>query len=106
MTELFCGQDKVDDAGCNGAAGHGGVFGLLWVLHQNDAAGLLHRANADGAVRSRSAQDDRKTVTQAFGKRTKEHVDRRSLSPRLIELHRRNLMINQLESPIGWNDIN
>jgi hypothetical protein len=59
-------QDEIGDAGRDGASRHRGVFGLVGILHQDDAAGFLDRAHADRAVRTGAAQDDGETVAELF----------------------------------------
>src|SRR6185437_9143474 len=39
----------------DGASRHGGIFGLVGFLYEDDAAGFLDGAHADGAVRSGAA---------------------------------------------------
>jgi hypothetical protein len=50
MTEVLSGQYEIGNSRGDRAARHGGILSLLRVLHQNDAAGFLHRTHADSAV--------------------------------------------------------
>ena len=65
-------QHEIRWTGGDGAARHRGIFGLVRVLHQDDAAGFLDGAHADGAVRTGAAQNDGEAVAEPFGERTKE----------------------------------
>src|SRR5215467_9796520 len=70
MAKVLRRHYEIDNAALDRAAGHRGIFSLLWVLHQNDAAGFLHRAHSNGTVRASSAKDDRKSGAKPFGERT------------------------------------
>jgi hypothetical protein len=50
LDEVGNGCDKIDHAGRNRASRHRRVFGFLRVLHEDDAACLLHGANAECAI--------------------------------------------------------
>ena len=98
-------HDEVGDAGGDGAARHRGIFGLVRVLYEDDAARLLDGAHADGAVRAGAAQDDREAVAEPFRERAEEQVDRGALTARLVEFQRRNLVIDDLQPAVRRNDV-
>ena len=59
------------------------LFGLIGVLYENDAARLLHGANADRAVGAAAGKNDREAVSVLRRKRTEEQVDGRPQPSRL-----------------------
>ena len=81
------------------------VFGLVRILHQNDAAGLLDGAHPDGAVRAGAGQDDRETVAVLRGQRAEEQIDRRALAARLVEPAVEISWSEMLQAAIGRNDV-
>src|SRR6185312_5723497 len=105
LGEIEYRQHEVGDAGGDGASRHGGIFGLVGFLYEDDAAGFLDGAHADGAVRSGAAQDYREAVAEALRHGTEEQIDRRALAARLVELQRRDLVIDHLQPPVGRNDV-
>ena len=62
LREIARRQHEVRHSGRDDAARHGGPFGLVWVLHQNDAACLLDGANADRAVGASATQNNSETI--------------------------------------------
>jgi hypothetical protein len=98
-------HDEVGDAGGDGATRHRSVLGLLRILHQDDAAGFFDRAGADRAVRTGAAQDDGKPVAKLLRERTEEQVDRGPMAARLVEPERGNFVVDQLQPPVGRNDV-
>ena len=98
-------QDEVGEARRDDAARHRAVFGLLRVLHDDDAAGLLDRLDSDRAVRSRAGQDDGEIVAPLRGERAEKEVDRRPLPARLVELGQRQMPVGDDELAVGRDDI-
>ena len=98
-------QDEVGEARRDGAARHRAVFGLLRVLHQDDAAGLLDRPDPDRAVRSRAAEDDGEVVAPLRGERTEKQVDRRPPPARLVEFGERQVLVGDEQLTVGRDDI-
>ena len=94
-------HDDVGAARGDRAARHGAVFGLVGVLYENDAARLLHGANADRAVRAAARQNDREAVSVLRRERTEEQVDGRPKPSRLVERRRRDLTPVDAQLPIG-----
>ena len=103
--ELARGQDKVRRAGSNRAARHRGIFGLVGILHQNNAAGFLDGARAKRAVRTGTAENDGEPVAQLLSQRTEQKIDRQSPAARLVEMQRLDLVIDYLQSAVRRNDI-
>src|SRR5262249_60769709 len=85
LGEIAHRKHEIGDAGCYRTARHRGVFGLVRVLHQDDATGFLHSADADRAVRCCAAQDYGKAIADPFGDRAEEEVYWRALAARLAE---------------------
>src|SRR5262249_32652503 len=81
-------QDEIRYSGRDRAARHRGVFGLVRILHQDDAAGFLDGPHADGTIGAGAGQNDREAVAVLFGQRSEKQVDRRALSARFVELRR------------------
>ena len=98
-------QDEVGEAGRNGAARHRAVFGLFRVLHQNDAAGLLHCLDADRAVRSGAGEDDGEIVAPLRRERAEEQIDRRPVPTRFVEFGDRQMLVGDQKLPVGRNDV-
>ena len=105
LCEITRRQNKIRNAHSDGAARHRGIFRFAWILDENDAAGFLHRAHTQRAVRSGAAEDDGKAVAELFGKRPEEQIDGRAVAARLVEFARRNFVIDHLQLPIRRNDI-
>lgn len=57
--QLPCRRDDVDEPRCDGAAGHAVELGRGGLLHEHDAAGLLHVPEPEGSVRPHPRQDHR-----------------------------------------------
>ena len=99
------GQDEVGEPRGDRAARHRSVFGLVRVLHEDDAACFLDRLEADRAVRAGACEDDGEAIAVLLGERPKEKVDRRSSPSRTVELVGRDLVIGNSQVPIRRNDI-
>ena len=80
------GEDEVGEPRGDRAARHRSVFGLVRVLHEDDAACFLDRLEADRAVRAGACEDDGEAIAVLLGERPKEKVDRRSSPSRTVEL--------------------
>jgi hypothetical protein len=65
--ELSHRQHDVRDLGRDHGAGHGLVQRLARVLHQDEAAGVLHGARAEHAVGAAARQDHGEAVAVALG---------------------------------------
>ena len=74
--ELRRRQDKVDQAGGNGAARHRLKFCLLGTLHHDHPAVLLDGLYAQGAVRAAAGKQDASAVGMSLGQGAKKHVNR------------------------------
>jgi hypothetical protein len=70
--EIAHRHDEIGNAGGNGTARHRGIFSLIRILNQDNAAGFLHRAHAYRAIRASATQDDGETVAKLFGERAEE----------------------------------
>ena len=91
-------QDEIGDARRDRAARHRAVFGLFRVLHQDDPARLLHRLDADRAVRPGAGEDDGEIVAALRGERAEEQVDRRALPARLVEFGQRQMLVGDQQA--------
>jgi hypothetical protein len=100
------GQDEVGQPRGDRAARHRSVFGLVRVLHEDDAACFLDGLEADCAVRAGARENDREAIAALLGQRPEEKVDRRSLPARIVEFVGRDLVIRDPQVPIRRNDIN
>jgi hypothetical protein len=98
-------EHEVGNAGSDRTARHGGVFGLLRILDDDDTARFLHRLDADRAVRPRARQHHGESVAMLLGKRAEEGVDRRADAARLIEFGCDHLVIGDLQAPVRRNYI-
>ena len=99
------GQDEVGEPRGDRAARHRSIFGLVGVLHEDDAACFLDRLEADRAVRAGAREDDGEAIAVLLGERPEEKVDRRSSPSRTVEFVRRDLVIGNSQVPIRRNDI-
>ena len=99
------GQDEVGEPRGDRAARHRSVFGLVRVLHEDDAACFLDGLEAARAIRAGAREDDGEAIAVLLGERTKEKVDRRSLPSRIVELVGRDLVIGDSQVPIRRNDV-
>ena len=99
------GQDEVGEPRGDRAARHRSVFGLVRVLHEDDAACFLDRLEADRAIRAGAREDDGEAIAVLLGERPEEKVDRRSSPSRTVEFVGRNLVIGNSQVPIRRNDI-
>jgi len=64
--ELAHRQDEIRNPRRDCAAGHRGIFSLVGVLHQDDAAGFLDRSHPDRAIGPGAGQNDGATVAMMF----------------------------------------
>ena len=87
------GQDEVGEPGGDRAARHRSVFGLVRVLHEDDAACFLDSLETDCAVGASAGEDDREAIAALLGERPEEKIDRRSLPSRTVEFVGRDLVI-------------
>jgi hypothetical protein len=94
-------QHEIHHIGFDGGIGHGGMFGFRRVLHQDDAAGFLHRLDADGAVGAPAGQDDGEAVAMLGRQRAEKSVDRHALAARLQEGHGLDFLVADLKLPVG-----
>ena len=69
------------------------IFGLVRVLHKDDAAGFLDGLEADRAVGAAACQDDGKAVAMLVRQGAKEQVDRGPLAARLLKRSRGNMVV-------------
>ena len=98
-------QDEIREARRDGAAGHRSILGLVRILNQNDAPGLLDRLDADGPVRTGARKNDGEVVAPLRRERAEEEIDRRALPARLVELGDRQMLVGRQKLPVGRNDI-
>ena len=98
-------QHEVGEPRGDRAARHRAIFGLVRVLHEDDAACFLDGLEADRAVRAGARKDDREAIAVLLGQRTKEQVDRRPLPWRVVEFVSRDLVVGYPQMPIRRNDI-
>ena len=75
-------QDDISDPGGDGVARHRLVFRLRRILDEDDAARLLDRLDANGAVHGRGQDDGvSESAVVLRGERAKKMIDRRPLGP-------------------------
>ncbi len=67
--------------------------------------GFLDGPHAKRSVRPGAAENNRKPITQPLGDRAKKEIDRQPLPARLVKFGRRQLVIHDLESAVGRNDV-
>jgi len=103
--ELANGQDEIRNLGGDGTAGHGGIFRLARILDEDDAARLLDRLDADGAIGACTGENDREPATLLFGKRPKKQIDRRAMRPRFLEGKRRDGAVGNLQPTVRRNHV-
>ncbi len=99
------GQNEVGEPRGDRAARHRSIFGLVGVLHEDDAPCFLDRLEADRAIRAGAREDDGEVIAVLLGERLKEKVDRRSSPSRTVEFVRRNLVIGNSQVAIRRNYI-
>ena len=95
--ELVHGQHDVGDFRRDDGARHRFVRRFLRVLHEHDAAGVLHCARAERAVGAAARQDHREAVAVLLRQRAKEHVDGRAPLAQVPERRRRDRILRDLE---------
>ncbi len=99
-------RDEIHDSGPDRSLRHRRIFGLVRVLHEDDAAGRLDRPHAERTVRARAAQHDRDGVASRRGDRVEERVDGRSPASRLRKGPRRQDLALDDELAVRRNHVN
>ena len=98
-------QNEIRKPCRHGAARHRSVFGLVRILDQDYAAGLLDRLDADGPVRAGARKNNGEIVAMLGRERTEKKIDWRPLPARLVELGDREMMVGRTELPVRRDDI-
>jgi hypothetical protein len=81
------------------------MFGFIRILDKHDATRLFDGAHPDCSIRSGASENDSESIAHPFSHGTKEQIDSRAFTTRLLEFRSRNLMVGYQQSPIGRNDI-
>jgi hypothetical protein len=89
------GKDEIGQSGRDRAARHRPIFGLVRVLDQNDAAGLLDRLDADGPVGTGAGKNDGEIVASLRRERAKKEIDRSALPTRFVEFRDRKMLVGR-----------
>src|SRR5208337_4665043 len=104
--KLANGKHHVGQPRCNSAPRHRWVFGLIRILHQDEAARLLDGLRAKRSVRASARQHHREPVAMLIRERPEELIDGRASSSRFVEREGRNLMVRNEKPPVRRNDKN
>ena len=75
----------VDHPGGNRAAWHALIFGFIWRLRKHQAAGLLDRLDAHGAVAAQPRKNNGGAVAMLLRQRAEEDVDLRARAKRHLK---------------------
>src|SRR5579883_76750 len=101
--KLLHRQNEICKARCDGAARHGWIFGLAWILDENDTARFFHLLYPRRAVRPGSRENDCETVAVLFCKGAEEQIDWRPLSAGLFKLGCGYVPVGEIQ-PAAWRN--
>ena len=100
------GKNAVHNAGGDRALRHAVKLCLVWILHKDEPALDLDLAQAKGSVRTRPGKHHTDGVAiMRGGKRTKEVVNRRALTPVFLKLGKAQVRVNGAQVGVGRDHV-